>query len=66
MKLERGLHVCGLRMRLILQSEDGDTHSEMTDRIELYRRILERMQAVGDEEIRASPPSAEPEREAIP
>jgi hypothetical protein len=35
MEISRGVHTCGLRIRLTLQSEDVETHAAMTDELEI-------------------------------
>jgi hypothetical protein len=56
---ERGLHTRGLRIRLILQSEDVDTHSFMSDNSLIFNDIVERLQQAAIADIRASIPEGE-------
>jgi len=37
MEISRGVHTCGLRIRLTLQSEDVETHAAMTDALEAMK-----------------------------
>jgi hypothetical protein len=45
MKIERGLHTSDLRINVILQSEDVDTHSEMTKNQDAFEGFADDLMA---------------------
>jgi hypothetical protein len=54
--VERGLHVRGLRIRLILQSEDVETHAFISDNIDYFNMLSEHLQNTAMDELRMSIP----------
>jgi hypothetical protein len=55
MILEVGIHTRGLRLRLILQSQDVDTHSRVCDNADFFGRLLEQLQGVAIEALKEFP-----------
>jgi hypothetical protein len=53
MKIERGVHAAGIRLNLILHSEDGTAHSYMSDRVEAFEAIADTLTALACERVRA-------------
>jgi hypothetical protein len=57
-KLEQGMHVGGLRIRLTLQSEDTETHSEMSGENQIFfQRLLEMLGEKGRNKLRSYKPA---------
>lgn len=45
MKIEKGVHAGGMRLRLVLESEDTETHSQMGDRVEVFEELADDLAA---------------------
>lgn len=41
MVIERGVHTRGLRLRLMLQSQDVESHAEMTDKLRFFNTLMD-------------------------
>jgi hypothetical protein len=41
MVIERGVHTRGLRLRLMLQSTDVESHAEMTDKSRYFKKLMD-------------------------
>jgi hypothetical protein len=54
MKIERGIVHRDLRIRLVLQSEDGKTHSVMSDNAEAFSRIASATREAGQAALEAA------------
>ena len=51
MLVERGIHAQNLRIRLMLQSEDVDTHGAMTDNWEVMNELADFLGEAGRRKI---------------
>jgi hypothetical protein len=57
-----GVHTRGLRLSLVLHSEDGDTHSAMSDNYEYFKKLAARLQERAVELMQADLPEWEHKR----
>lgn len=56
MKIERGVEAGGIRIRLTLQSEDGVSHSAMSDNVEVFNELADMLTDVGRSVLRRESP----------